>query len=158
MKLKEGYSKELKRLFAYTESLEEFEARIIQKNPEQYVSQYARDFIIYEGDEAEKLVSFLKKCPTKRGCVKHKKLTLENCINQKQLEYSPLGTERMAFAHLSYIGETRLRDYLYQNDMGKICRHLDKVLLRVRHTINFLKEMEKYRKENSFLSFKKQPK
>ena len=67
MKLKKGYSEELKKLFAYTESLEEFESRLNHNSPEKSVSLYARDFIIYEGDEAEKLVSFLKKCPTKKG-------------------------------------------------------------------------------------------
>tara|TARA_B100000575_G_scaffold227361_1_gene188066 strand:+ start:158 stop:634 length:477 start_codon:yes stop_codon:yes gene_type:complete len=158
MKLKKGYSEELKKLFAYTESLKEFEARIIQNNPEKYVRQYARDFIIYEGDEAEKLVSFLKKCPTKKGEVKHKKYMLENFLEQKQLEYSPLEIERWAFNYLSHVGEFRLREYLTQSGMGEIFSHLQTVTLRIRHTINFLKEMEKYRIENSFLSFKKQPK
>ena len=154
MKLKKGYSEELKKLFAYTESLEEFESRLIHNSPE----QYARDFIIYEGDEAKKLISFLKKCPTKKGCVKHKKFMLENLLNQKQLEYSPLGSESMAFNYLSHVVEFRLREYLTESGIEEIFRHLEEVKLRVRHTILFLKEMEKYRKENSFLSFKKQPK
>ena len=158
MKLKKGYSEELKKLFAYTESLEEFESRLIHNSPEKSVSLYARDFIIYEGDEAEKLVSFLKKCPTKKGEVKHKKYMLENLLEQKQLEYSPLEIERWAFNYLSHVGEFRLREYLTQSGMGEIFSHLQTVTLRIRHTINFLKEMEKYRKENSFLSFKKQPK
>ena len=154
MKLKKGYSEKLKKLFAYTESWEEFESRLIQNPPE----QYARDFVIYEGDEAEKLISFLKKCPTKKGEVKHKKYMLENRLDQKQLEYSPLEIERWAFNYLSHVGEFRLREYLTQSGMGEIFSHLQTVTLRIRHTINFLKEMEKYRIENSFLSFKKQPK
>ena len=158
MKLKKGYSEELKKLFAYTESLEEFESRLIHNSPEKSVSLYARDFIIYEGDEAEKLVSFLKKCPTKKGAVKYKKYMLENLLDQKQLEYNPLEIERWIFNYLTHVGEFRLREYLTQSGMGEIFSHLHTVTLRIRHTINFLKEMEKYRIENSFLSFKKQPK
>ena len=150
MKLKKGYSEELKKLFAYTESWEEFNSRIIH-NP---VEQYARDFIVYEGDEAEKLVSFLKKCPTKKGSLKHKKFTLENYLKQKQLEHNPFSFKSMAFVYLTNVGEFRLREYLDESGMEEIFSHLETVKLRVRHTINFLKEMEKYRKDNSFLSLK----
>ena len=147
MKMKEGYSKVLQNLFEYTESLEEFEARI---TPE----QYARDMVAYEGDEVEKLVSFLKKCATKKNCLKRKKFLLET-FEQKQLEHNPFEFKRMAFVYLSHVGEFKFRVYLPENGMGAIFHHLESTKHRVMQTTIFLRQLTKYQKENSFVPFTK---
>ena len=143
MKMKEGYLNVLKNLFAYTESLEEFEARI---TPE----QYARDNIAYEGDEAEKLVSYLKKCAAKKNYAKQKKF-LSETLKQKDLEHNPFEFKRMAFSSLSHVGEFNLRGYLSESGMGAILHHLEKVKNSRMKTITFLRELTKYQKENSFV-------
>ena len=146
MKIKEGYSNVLKNLFAYTESLEEFEARI---TPE----QYARDNVAYEGDEVEKLVSFLKTQKAKKDCSKKKKFLLET-LQQKDLENNPLELKRLAFMHLNYVGEMNLRVYLTESGMGAILHHLEKVENSRMKTMTFLRDLTKYQEENSFVSFK----
>ena len=147
MKMKEGYSNVLKNLFAYTESLEEFEARI---TPE----QYARDMVAYEGDEVEKLVSFLKKCAAKKNYAKQKKFLLET-LKQKDLEHNPFEFKRMAFSFLNYVGDQNLRGYLTQSGMGEIFSHLESIKFKVMTTKSFIRELTKYQEDNSFVPVKK---